>query len=150
MQTDHWTIWHPQIPIHRKYDVIGLIENPDRLQILLSSIEDVSQITVQFPGFVYAYRSTVELAALETINQIKATEGKQTYTASDWTFFIVENSSYAKQIERASQGIYPASALIHFVIVAGTCLIEVLTSLMPEIVSGWNEQAQKIETMYSL
>lgn len=139
MNPDNWTIWRPKIFVHRKYDVIKLVEDPDGLQMLLSSIENASQITIQFPGFVYAYRSTEELAALETINQIEAKEGDITYIASDWTFFVVENSSYAKHIERASQEIYSASEFIHFAIVADTCLIEVLTSLMPEFFSGWDE-----------
>lgn len=139
MQTDLWTIWRPSLSIHRKYDVFQSVEDPDGLRILLSSTEDTSKITVQFPGSVYAYRSTEELAALETINQIEAKERERTYLASDWTFFVVKNSSYAKQVERASRGIYPADTLIHVALVTGTHLMAVLTSLMPQIVSGWNE-----------
>lgn len=139
MQTDFWTIWRPSLSIHRKYDAFQSVEDTDGLKILLRSTADTSNITVQFPGFVYAYRSTVELAALETINQIEAKEGERTYLASDWTFFIVKNSSYAKQVERASQEIYPADTLIHVALVTSTHLIEVLTNVMPHIVSGWKE-----------
>ncbi len=86
------------------------------------------QICVQFPGMVYAYRTRLELAALCTLDKIE--DKTRGFLTSDWTFFVVENSAYAKEIAEESQDIYPFSQLIHFAIVGGQALFEVITDTL--------------------
>lgn len=93
------------------------------------------KICVQFPGMVYAYRNRLELAALCTLDKIE--DKTRGFLASDWTFFVVENSAYAKEIAKESQDIYPFSRLIHFAIVGGQALFEVITDALPIITEDW-------------
>lgn len=84
---------------------------------------------------VYAYRTRLELAALCTLDKIE--DKTRGFLTSDWTFFVVENSAYAKEIAEESQDIYPFSQLIHFAIVGGQALFEVITDTLPIITEGW-------------
>ena len=80
---------------------------------------------------VYAYRNRLELAALCTLDEL--TDKTGAFKASDWTFFVVENSAYAKEIAKESHDIYPFSQLIHFAVVGGQALFEVITDALPII-----------------
>ena len=79
----------------------------------------------------YAYRNRLELAALCTLDEL--TDKTGAFKASDWTFFVVENSAYAKEIAKESHDIYPFSQLIHFAVVGGQALFEVITDALPII-----------------
>lgn len=74
---------------------------------------------------VYAYRNRLELGVLSTLDKVVDKPG--TVEASNWIFFVVENSDYAREIAEESQDIYPVSQLIHFVLVGGQALFEVIT-----------------------
>ena len=91
---------------------------------------------------VYAYRNRLELAALCTLDEI--TDKTGAFKAADWTFFVVENSIYAKEIAKESQDIYPFSQLIHFAIVGGQALFEVITDALPIITEGWEFSPEDI------
>ena len=106
-----------------------------RMQISSLSNDYTKKICVQFPGMVYAYRNRFELAALCTLDQI--TDQTRAFEASDWTFFVVENSTYVKEIVEESQGIYSFSQLIHFAVVGGQALFEVITDAIPILTEGW-------------
>lgn len=77
----------------------------------------------------------LELAALATLDGIPETSGAA--TAADWTFFVVENSAYARAVAEESQEIYPFSQLIHFAVVGGQALFEVITDELPILTEGW-------------
>ena len=49
----------------------------------------------------------------------------------------MDNSSYVKEIAEESQDIYPFSQLIHFAVVGGQALFEVITDALPIITQGW-------------
>ena len=133
---EYWKKWLPTIDVARKYYITKLVENNDGLHLLLVSTDDKSKIKIEFPGYVHAHRYTEELAARSTIEAIRDERGE--LIASDWTFFIVENSAYARKIEVDSSEIYTASQLIHFAVVASDSLVEVITYLVPEIFHGWD------------
>ena len=117
--------------IYNKYFICKVVDDEDGLQLFHISNDYTKKICVQFPGMVYAYRNRLELAALCTLDKIE--DKTRGFLASDWTFFVVENSAYAKE----SQDIYPFSQLIHFAIVGGQALFEVITDALPIITEGW-------------
>lgn len=131
---NNWKAWVPHHDLENKYFICKVVDDEDGLQLFLISHDDTKKICVQFPGMVYAYRNRLELAALYTIDKIE--DNTRAYSASDWTFFVVENSSYAKEIAKESQDIYPFSQLIHFAIVGGQALFEVITDTLPVITKG--------------
>ncbi|MEG2013820.1 MAG: hypothetical protein RR063_11555 [Anaerovoracaceae bacterium] len=99
------------------------------------SVEDKSKIYIEFPGMVYAYRSMDELSALETMDHVVDETGN--FMASDWSFFLVENSSYIDLIKKSSKGVYSDYEFIHFAVISGESLLEVITDMIPKFHQGW-------------
>ena len=128
---NNWKAWIPHHDLENKYFICKVVDDEDGLQLFHISNDYTKKICVQFPGMVYAYRNRLELAALCTLDKIE--DKTRGFLASDWTFFVVENSAYAKE----SQDIYPFSQLIHFAIVGGQALFEVITDALPIITEGW-------------
>lgn len=132
---NNWKVWAPNQDLEKKYYISKVVDDEDGLCLFLISVSNQKKLCVRFPGMVYAYRNRLELAALRTLDTIaEQTEG---FTASDWTFFLVENSAYAKEIAAESQDIYPFSQLIHVAVVAGQALFEVITNTLPILSEGW-------------
>lgn len=132
---NNWKAWMPYHDLENKYFIHKVVDDEDGLQLFLISNDYTKKICVQFPGMVYAYRNRLELAVLCTLDKIE--DQTRGFWASDWTFFVVENSAYAKEIAKESQGIYPVSQLIHFAVVGGQALFEVITDALPIITEGW-------------
>lgn len=130
-----WTVWKPTDIMERKYEIYKFIDDGDDICLYLRSVASPQKLTLKFQGMVYAYRNRLELAALCTINEI--IDENYNLDASQWTFFIVKNSTFAKSIEKESQGIYPESGLIHFAVVASDYLMEFITDAMPVLINGW-------------
>lgn len=132
---NNWKAWIPNHDLEKKYFVCKTVDDEDGLHLFLISVDYKKKICVQFPGMVYAYRNRLELAALRTLDKI--TDKTGAFKASDWTFFVVENSTYAKEIAEESQDIYSFSQLIHFAVVAGQVLFEIITDALPILTEGW-------------
>ena len=142
MAENNWKMWIPHYNLENKYFICKAVDDEDGLQLFLISNDYTKKICVQFPGMVYAYRNRLELAALCTLDEI--TDKTGAFKAADWTFFVVENSIYAKGIAKESQDIYPFSQLIHFAIVGGQALFEVITDALPIITEGWEFSPEDI------
>lgn len=142
MAENNWKMWIPHYSLENKYFICKAVDDEDGLQLFLISNDYTKKICVQFPGMVYAYRNRLELAALCTLDEI--TDKNGAFKAADWTFFVVENSIYAKEIAKESQDIYPFSQLIHFAIVGGQALFEVITDALPIITEGWEFSPEDI------
>lgn len=134
MEND-WKAWIPHHDLEKKYFISKMVDDEDGLLLFLISVDYKKKICVRFPGMVYAYRNRLELAALCTLDKIE--DKTRAFTASDWTFFVVENSAYTKEIAKESQDIYSFSQLIHFAIVGGQALFEIITDVLPVITEGW-------------
>lgn len=148
MAENNWKMWIPHYNLENKYFICKAVDDEDGLQLFLISNDYTKKICVQFPGMVYAYRNRLELAALCTLDEI--TDKTGAFKAADWTFFVVENSIYAKEIAKESQDIYPFSQLIHFAIVGGQALFEVITDALPIITEGWEFSPEDIRPYSNL
>lgn len=95
---NNWKAWIPHRDLENKYFICKIVDDEDGLQLLLISNDYTKKICVQFPGMVYAYRTRLELAALCTLDKIE--DETRGFLASDWTFFVVENSAYAKRLQK--------------------------------------------------
>lgn len=131
---DQWIKWVPNISVQPKYFIKKIVDDENGLYVFLVSIEDDSSICMKFPGTVYAYRSLDELSALGTMDHVVDETGH--FMASDWTFFLVEQSSYVETIKAGSKGVYSDYDLIHLVVLAGESLFEVITDMLPYITKG--------------
>lgn len=100
-----WKVWMPDYDLENTYFISKAVDDEDRIHQFLISNDYKKKLCVQFPGMVYAYGNRLELAALATLDKIADEAG--VFTVSDWTFFVVENSTYAKEVAEESQDIYP-------------------------------------------
>lgn len=132
---DQWIKWQPNISVQRKYFIKKIVDDESGLHVFLVSVEDNSKICIEFPGIVYAYRSVDELSALGTMDHVVDEKGH--FMASDWTFFLVEKSSYIDIIKNSSKGVYFDYDLIHFAVISGESLLEVITDMLPHFIEGW-------------
>lgn len=132
---NNWKAWIPDHDLKNKYFICKAVDDEDGLRLFLISNDYEKKICVQFPGMVYAYRNRLELAALSTLDEVVDKSGA--VEASNWTFFVAENSAYAREVAKESQDIYPMSQLIHFAVVGGQALFEVITDTLPVITEGW-------------
>lgn len=128
-----WKKWKPDcgFELKRKYHTEKMIDEEGELCIYLRDLDWTHHVKIEFPGFVHAYRNTEELIQLEYEGVVMDEEGN--YLMSEWTFFIVENSSYQSWAGKESMGIYDPSALVHFAIIDDLTFFEVLTELPPRI-----------------
>lgn len=92
---NNWKAWIPHHDLENKYFICKVVDDEDGLQLFHISNDYTKKICVQFPGMVYAYRTRLELAALCTLDKIE--DKTRGFLTSDWTFFVVENSAYAKR-----------------------------------------------------
>jgi hypothetical protein len=137
-----WEKWIPNIGVKRKYYIHSIVDNFNGLYVFLFDTDDSSKINVQFPGRVYAYRSVEELAALSYLESVNDKNGN--WMASEWTFFVVQNSSYAREVAKNSYDVYSFDSLIHIAIISGESLFEIITDMLPEVEEGWT--VEEIET----
>lgn len=135
LMENNWKAWIPDHDLENKYFICKAIDDEDGLRLFLNSNDYGKKICVQFPGMVYAYRNRLELAALSTLDEV--VDKSRAVEASNWTFFVAENSAYAREVAKESQDIYPVSQLIHFAVVGGQALFEVITDTLPVITEGW-------------
>jgi len=134
---DQWIKWSPNIPVQRKYYITRIDDNVDGMYVYFVSTEDHSKIRMYFPGIVYAYRTALELSALETLDHVVAEDGH--WMGAEWTFFLVENSSYIDEMINNSKGIYADYDLKHFAVVSGESILEVITEVLPTFIEGWED-----------
>ena len=141
----YWKIWEPscQFSLASKYYMNSVVDNPDGMYIFLSAVDAESRITIQFPGRVLSYRTSVSLAALRS--RMAFVDENQLPIKEDPSFLLVENSGYSKSIEWDSQGIYCVQQLVHFVLNAEDGIFEVITESLPEIIEGWSFEAKEQE-----
>ena len=139
----YWKVWEPhcEFPLAKEYFINSIVDNPDGMYMFLSGADMESHITIQFPGRVLSYRTSVDLACLRS-RMAFVDEKKQTIMEYV-PFFFVENSAYAKSIEWDSQGIYKCEQMVHFVLDSSDGIFEVITELAPKICNGWAFETEK-------
>lgn len=140
--SQYWKMWVPdcEFSLAPRYFMNSVVDNPDGMYIFLSAGEAESRVTIQFPGRVLAYRTSVSLAALRS--RMAFVDENQLPIKEDPSFLLVENSEYAGSIEWDSQGIFNAHQLVHFVLNAEDGIFEVITELLPKIVQGWSFETE--------
>ena len=134
---DQWVKWKPNILVQKKYFIKKIVDDESGLYVFLFSTEDNSRICIEFPEAVYAYRSMDELSAFGTMDHVVDEKGH--FMASNWTFFLVKKSSYVEKIKDSSKAVYFDYNLIHFAVISGELLLEVITDVLPHFIEGWKK-----------
>lgn len=129
MQEEYWVRWEPISGLSKKYDINRISETGMYLTITLSIENDIIQkLQLFFDSFVF-FRKTNESFWVCPESPI-VTEQKE--PLSNWTFFKVKNSLLIKSLEEESDSPYEEGNLIHFVLVEGEFLVEIISPIEPK------------------
>ncbi|QQE74225.1 hypothetical protein KDJ56_20675 [Brevibacillus composti] len=129
---ENWERWEPVFGLSSKYYVESLSDSIEGFRILLSDANDEKKkVEVIFEDSVHAYRSTDESFRQSAINMIDELYGTEFY--AEWTFFKVTNSKYIQWLSEQSYGITESESLIHFSILAGDSIVDVIAAYEPKI-----------------
>jgi len=129
---EKWIKWIPAEGLSNKYDIDLICDKTDGFEILFTDFKnEQKKVRVEFKDSVDAYRNTDESFRVKDINSLSEQYGDDFY--GSWTFFKVENSSYAQWLSEQSYGFLKASDLIHFVFIGANCILDVISTYEPKI-----------------
>jgi len=136
---EQWTRWEPIPNLAPKYSVYVLNFNKKGLRIELMDDEHENKIVeISFKRPVVAYTRTDESFILNLLCDLSNAYGDVFY--GYWTFFKVTNSRYIQQIsQNLRHTISDSSSLIHFVIMSGNDMVDIVSDYEPEVtMRTWN------------
>lgn len=130
---EQWIRWEPLADLSPKYNVNEINFNKKYLYIVLMEDElDNKIVEISFKKQIIAYTRTDESFILSLLCDLKKVYGGDFY--GKWTFFKVTNSQYIKQISEAFPStISDPSSWIHFVVMAGDDVVDVIADYEPEV-----------------
>ncbi|GAC43779.1 hypothetical protein [Paenibacillus popilliae] len=129
---ENWERWEPVSGLSSKYYIKSLSDSIEGFKLFLFDANDEKKkVEVVFEDSVHAYRSTDESFRQSTINTINERYGTEFY--AEWTFFKVTNSGYIRWLSEQSYGIAESEPLIHFSILAGDSIVDVIAAYEPKI-----------------
>jgi hypothetical protein len=126
---EEWTRWEPVKDISERYyiDFFGMVGDEWDFVIKLSNSDKTKQIEIRFEGVVTSYRYTNESYCFGIFGDLSKKHGDDFY--SNWSFFKINKSNYVKWIIDESYD----SGFIHFCIVGGDEMLDVIATYEPEI-----------------
>ena len=123
-------IWNKKQLIGRKCDVCYILEDNNGLRIELTDCVSNERINISYSTVVCSYRNIGESFAINWVEQ-KIAEYGLDFIAKN-TFFLIENSTYAKLIQEETHGAVKKEQLFHLEIVATDSVIDIVSFLEPE------------------
>ena len=127
---ENWIKLNPLNLPDGDYCVIKFLQNVDGTEITLS--DESNNVTVLFDGVTPLVRTSIEGIRMRTWGEVQQKYGNK-YFFKDWFLYKVENSKLAEWAEEESCGFYKADKLLHFCIVTGEDIIDILSTFEPDI-----------------
>ena len=125
-----WTHWKPVKKLSSKYYIDSIADNLSGFEIFLSERENKNtKIHIIFQDSVDSYRYIDESYVQKTIMYLNKIYGKDFY--AHWSFFKVENSDYLKQLSEESDSLSDHIDFIHFVLLLGNSMIDIVATYEP-------------------
>ena len=128
---ENWTHWKPTTNVSGRFIIISLILTYDDLTIELSAEDNDTKIKIIFHGNIDAYRCTNESFCSLIFNDLSKKYGDAFY--SNWSFFQITNSEYAKSLSEKSGGWSDEFTFRHFCIIGDDEVVDILARYEPEI-----------------
>ncbi len=126
-----WERWMPIDGILGKYDIEYIVDGNKGLIIRVYSDKDTKKIDIIFQHYADAYRHTNESFWFITCSELTAQYGSHFY--GDWSFFKVRNSDYLAWLSDRSGGFADQLNFIHFCIMGGDSVVEILAQYEPTV-----------------
>lgn len=127
---ENWIKWNPLNLPEGDYVVTKFLQNIDGTEITLS--DDSNNISILFDGVTPLVRTSIEGIRMRTWGEVQQKYNNK-YFFRNWFLYKVENSKFAKWAEEESCGFYVSEKLLHFCVVTGEDIIDVLSTFEPDI-----------------
>jgi hypothetical protein len=129
---ERWIKWEPIKDLANKYSIELISENKEGLIIVLSSHSDSKKLVkIIFKDSVDSYRSTDESLRLSSVHDFFK-YSKHTLNGA-WTFFKVNNSTYAQWLSEQSYGLSEPTLFTHFLLLTSDEVIDLIATYEPTV-----------------
>ena len=130
MLNDQWIKWQPLPNVAKLYTLENFVFGIGKFEIVLADAFDPSKkLQIDFEYSAFAYRHTKIEFKEKTLENLRKIHGQDFL---DWTFFKVQNSSYAAWLAKQSCGINSTNDFKHFIFLTQDSILEVIDSSIGE------------------
>ena len=125
-----WKKWTPVENLSSQYKLVSIIEEPERVQIILvGRQDDTKKVCVNFFTRVFSYRvRNLQYKKKPLENSCKSILED---SSQEWTFFTVDNSKYKQYL--IDKDIFPAHNFMQFSFITKEAIIDVVASKEPVV-----------------
>lgn len=127
---ENWIKWNPLNLPEGEYVVTKFLQNIDGTEITLT--DDANKISILFDGNILLARTSDEGIRMRTWAPVQQKYDNK-YFFRNWFLYKVENSKLAKWAEEESCGFYVSEKILHFCVVTGEDIIDVLSTFEPNL-----------------
>lgn len=139
---EEWNYWKPIQELSGKYYIDFLAISEERLMIQLSNENKVQKVEFIFDGTIDAYRYTNESFCFTIFAELSEKYGDDFY--QNWSFFKIINSNYLQWLSKKSGTWANEFSFMHFCILGGDEVIDVLARYEPKVTIMDYEPKEKI------
>ncbi len=127
---ENWIKWNPLNLPEGDYFVTKFLQNINGTEITLS--DESNNISILFDGVIPLVRTSIEGIRMRTWGEVQQKYNNKCFFRN-WFLYKIENSKLTKWAEEESCGFYSSEQLLHFCVVTGEDVIDVLSKFEPNI-----------------
>lgn len=131
---EQWTKWEPINNLHKKYILTAFIHHTKTgtLKINLKNNDNLNEKKeITFYDNVFATKESKDELIFRRLEYLKNSYGTDFY--QNWTFFKVENSSFAHWLSFQSTGVYQTNDFIHCALITPNSIFDMILVGNPKI-----------------
>ncbi len=130
---EQWIRWEPVAGLSEKYSIVSITGKIEGFWIILSSAKpEGKSIRLEFLGTPESYQTTDIHYMSSRMNKLQQQYGATFFT--EWTFFKVLNSEYAKWVSDESFGFIQLEGLLHVVLIGTNSIVDMITPSEPQVI----------------
>ena len=127
---EKWLRWNPTDIPEGEYIVTSVIQDAEGTKIILE--DDKNIVMVFFDGITPLVRTSIEGIRIRTWGAVQKIYNDKSFFRN-WFLYQVENSQLSNWVSEESCGVYDSSELLHYCIVTGEDLIDVISTFEPKL-----------------
>lgn len=129
---EQWSKWEPISGLEGKYSLEQLSEGIHGFEIILINAQDTTKkIKLLWKNWVQSYAKTRRAQVIDTKAFLDQKYGSDFY--NNWSFFIVEDSTYLKKLSEESWKLSDAYEVMHFALITQDSIINIIPTYEPEV-----------------